>query len=252
MNTDALIEKARQFVKTTPSDGIRRNIAIRAKNAGQLEDNIKLGCWTFLTHEAGTSNDYEAMLPHWKATVAKFNPNCAWFVTRQPEGNMFHRAMSMCAHVHSSLFTVPTVFLDVDAFPNGDLLKAMDSVVDIGLTVRDTPGLMPVNEGVIFARPTEATKRFFMNYVATYEALQALLPEAEWRWWGGQLSLNALSKGSQPDGVAITYLPVDPYNFSPDADADFAPAVLNEKVIIHLKGPRKASFDRVAAYQNAR
>lgn len=247
MKTDALIAKARSYVRETPSDGIRRNIAIRAKNAGNLEDNITLGCWTFLTQEPGTSNDYEAMLPHWKAMVDKFNPDCAWFVTRQPSGNMFHRAMSMCAHVHSSLFTRPTVFLDVDAFPNADLLKAMEGVRDVGLTVRNVDGLMPVNEGVIFARPTEATKAFFMAYVATYEALQELLTPDDWGWWGGQLALNAL----MPHDSAVL-LPCETHNFSPDTASDFAPVELDTKAVIHLKGPRKAQFERVKAYQDAR
>jgi hypothetical protein len=250
MNTEALITEARKYVKATPSDGVRRNIQIRAKNAGDLEDDITLACWTFLTHEPGTRNDYEAMLPHWKDQVKRTNPSAAWLVTRQPDGNMFHRAMSMCAHVHSSLFTVPTVFLDVDAFPNCDLAEMIGKVKDVGLTVRDMPGLMPVNEGVIIARPSEATKAFFMAYVATFEALQGFLSDADWRWFGGQLALNALHDSIV--GPSVRYLPCAQYNFSPDTEADMEPAVLDTKTILHLKGPRKQLFERVKAYQNAR
>lgn len=255
MNTESLIDGARQYVKATPSDGIRRNIQIRAKNAGDLEDDITLACWTFLTQEPGTSNDYEAMLPHWKDQVKRTNPKAAWLVTRQPDGNMFHRAMSMCAHVHSSLFTVPTVFLDVDAFPNADLWPMIKEVKDVGLTYRETPGLMPINEGVIVARPSEATKAFFMMYVATYEALQGYLSDSDWRWWGGQLALNAMSGNEDPTnwpaGLTIRHLPVDPYNFSPDNDEDMTSAVLDAKTIVHLKGQRKAQFERLKAYQCA-
>jgi hypothetical protein len=184
--------------------------------------------------------------------VDKFNPDTAWLVTRQPQGTMFHRAMSMCAHVHSSLFTVPTVFTDVDAFPNANLSVGIAQVKHVGLTVRETPGLMPVNEGVIVARPSEATKAFFMAYVATYEALRDLLPEKDWAWWGGQLSLNALGGIGGPYESTVTVLPCDTYNYSPDTVDDMTPAALDGKTVIHLKGPRKAMFDRLKEYQNAR
>lgn len=252
MNTDALIAEARKLVRFQPSVGVRNNILhrVRQMERDELDDGRNIGLWTFRSTDA---DHYEDFVPHWKAMCDKFHPRCAWFLNRMPGATMFQRAMSMCAHVNTpALFRMPTVFLDVDAFPNTDLSAMCGLVKDVGLTIRETPGLMPVNEGVIVARPTEAAIRFFWAYVATYEALQGLLPEKDWGWWGGQLALNALSKGMQPDGVAVTYLPVDPYNFSPDSEEDLSAAVLDTKAICHLKGPRKVHLARIKAYQNAR
>lgn len=216
-----------------------------------MEPGRDIAFWTF---RAGTDGDYEHLVPHWKAMATKFNPTCAWFLVRQPDANMFHRAMAMCAHVNTpSLFTVPTVFMDVDAFPNADLREATNSVRDIGLTYRETPGLMPINEGVIFARPTEAAKIFFWAYLATFEALQELLTPADWAWWGGQLALNALTDFvTDKEDLVTAFLPCDIYNFSPDTDSDLSKAVLDTKAVIHLKGQRKAQFARMREYQEAR
>ena len=121
MNTDALIIEARKYVRAQPSVGVKNNILhrIRQMERDELQSGRTIGFWTFRSSDDG---DYEALVPHWKAMCDKFHPACAWFVIRQPGGNMFNRAMAMCAHVNTpSLFRMPTVFLDVDAFPNANL-----------------------------------------------------------------------------------------------------------------------------------
>lgn len=247
MNLEALIVEARKLVRAMPSNAVKNNILhrIRQMERDQLDPGRTIGLWTFRSSEGDA---YEDLVPHWKAMADKFHPNCSWFLIRQPGATMFSRAMAMCAHVNTpALFQMPTVFLDVDAFPNASLLPMCDQVKDIGLTMRAAPGLMPVNEGVIVAKPTETTKAFFWAYVATFEALQGLLADTDWGWWGGQLALNALA-----DNPAVTFLSCDTYNFSPDTESDLAPAVLGTKAVVHLKGNRKAHFERVKAYQVGR
>jgi hypothetical protein len=191
------------------------------------------------------ADDFAAMIQHQVAMTDKFHGSAAQHVVeRGVEVNMFERCAAMCAFVHSDSFTAPTVFLDNDAFPNADLRPAFDQIADVGLTVRDTPGLMPVNEGVIFALPTEGSRAFFQAYHDEYAASRNRMSEKDWKWWGGQAALNAI------DHSSAVQLPCDTYNFSPDGP--MSRAELDGKAIIHLKGPRKALFDQVRQYQEAR
>lgn len=178
---------------------------------------------------------------------------------------MYERVRAMTAYVHSQAFNSPTVFLDGDAFVNTDLTGLFETIDDVAVTYRSDPGLMPINEGVIFAKPTEGTKAFFRAYLATYDRLSTLETVLKYysgdikRWRGGQLSLNALAcpEGIPSDmdrsevfGCKVQYLPCHIWNFSPDGPQTRQD--LDAKAILHLKGPRKQLVDQIIKYQEGK
>lgn len=209
---------------------------------------VGVNIWTYFIVEQPRVEYFHSLVTHQAAMVKKFCPGARHIVARGDDGiDMFARAQAMHDFVLSSAFDAPTVFLDNDAFPNADLAPVFDQIQHVGLTVRDTPGLMPVNEGVIFARPTEETRGFFLTYFHVFHALYHLMPEEKCTWWGGQTALNMLAGPAQD---RITLLPCDTYNYSPDEPQPRA--VLDSKAVLHLKGPRKALFDQLVAYQEGR
>lgn len=177
---------------------------------------------------------------------------------------MFERVRAMCAYVHSKAFNSPTVFLDGDAFVNTDLEKLFQTIDDVAVTYRNNPGLMPINEGVIFAKPGEGTKAFFRAYLATYDHLSSCQPVLNYygdikRWRGGQLSLNALTcpEGIPSDmdrtevyGCRVQYLPCHIWNYSPDGP--HTKEDLDSKGVLHLKGDRKKLIDQIIRYQEGK
>lgn len=179
---------------------------------------------------------------------------------------MYERCRAMCAYVHSQAFNSPTVFLDGDAFVNTDLNPIFKTIRDVAVTYRNDPGLMPINEGVIFAKPTEGTRAFFRAYLATYENLAKVPEIVEYygdikRWRGGQLSLNALAcppgVPSEMDrlevaGAHIQYLPCATFNFSMAMDQPLSKATLDQKMVVHMKGPRKVLFEQIRDYQESK
>lgn len=212
--------------------------------------------------------DYEPIVAHAVARGRALLVNEALYPFN-PLEPMYERCRAMCAYVHSHAFNSPTVFLDGDAFVNTDLNPIFKTICDVAVTYRNDPGLMPINEGVIFARPTEGTKAFFRAYLATYENLAKVPEIVEYygsqpgikRWRGGQLSLNALTcppgvpsemDRIQVAGCTVQYLPCETWNFSLDMDKPYASRELDTKAILHQKGPRKAMADQIMAYQNAR
>lgn len=177
---------------------------------------------------------------------------------------MFERVRAMCAYVHSFAFNSPTVFLDGDAFVNTDLTEIFRTFTDVAVTYRNDPGLMPINEGVIFAHPTEGTKRLFRAYLATYEILAKDRKIMSYygdikRWRGGQLTLNALTC---PQGIPyeldqftrfgcdIKYLPCHVWNYSPTGTETRQD--LDAKGVVHLKGDRKRLIESVIQYQEGK
>lgn len=177
---------------------------------------------------------------------------------------MYERVRAMCAYVHSQAFNSPTVFLDGDAFVNQDIEPVFKTFTDVAVTYRSDPGLMPINEGVIFAKPTEGTRRLFRAYLATYEHLANLDKIKQYygdikRWRGGQLTLNALTcpRGTPYEldqetrfGCEIKYLPCFTWNYSPvggETKED-----LDGKGIVHLKGERKKLVQQVIEYQEGK
>ncbi len=189
-------------------------------------------------------------------TVVRLPLNPGWL--------MYERVVAINAYMQSQAFDSNTVFLDGDAFPNWPLDRVFRFAFDVAVTYRDNPGLMPVNEGVIFAahRPGLAARAFFNRYLATYEALcvSKLVIEVYndiRRWRGGQLSLNGAAAATgviaetdqrQVAGALLRYLPCDDYNFFVRAE-NYPLQVLRRKYVLHLKGGMKAGVSSLGELQ---
>lgn len=181
---------------------------------------------------------------------------------------MYERVVAMCAFVRSRQFNAPTAFLDSDAFLNAPIAPLFQAPFDIGATYRPDPGLMPINEGVIFAncRNPERVRSFFTGYLGTYDRLCRNETVTGYygnvkRWRGGQLSLNALTcplgvpselDSGEAFGARIAYYPCATFNFSIELNQPYSAKQLNAKAVLHLKGPRKAILDQIVAYQAQR
>ena len=78
------------------------------------------------------------------AHIVRFN-----FNSQYP---MYNRNRLMKIYVNSNKFDQNTIFLDFDTILNLDTKKIFNNNFDIGLTYRKNDKLMPINEGVIFAK----------------------------------------------------------------------------------------------------
>ena len=181
---------------------------------------------------------------------------------------MYERVIAMCAFVRSRQFNAPSAFLDSDAFLNAPIATLFQGHFDIGATYRPDPGLMPINEGVIFAnsRNKDLVRAFFAGYLGTYDRLCGNAAVTGYygnikRWRGGQLSLNALTcpqgvpsalDNAKAFGARIRYYPCSTFNFSIEMDRPFSARQLDSRAVLHLKGPRKAILDPIIAYQTQR
>ncbi|MDY0882649.1 SAM-dependent methyltransferase [Dongia soli] len=181
---------------------------------------------------------------------------------------MYQRVVAMYAYVRSALFTVPTVFLDGDAFLNDRVDRVFKANFDVAVTYRHQAGLMPINEGVLFANPANKTGvgNFFRFYLGTYDCLCRHPIIRDYygdikRWRGGQLSLNALAcplglpselDQANLQGARITYYACDTFNFSMEGGQNYQKHELDSKVVLHLKGRRKVLLDAIAEYQQQR
>jgi hypothetical protein len=181
---------------------------------------------------------------------------------------MYERVIAMCAFVRSRQFNAPTAFLDSDAFLNAPIANLFQGHFDIGATYRSDPGLMPINEGVIFAnsRNKDLVRAFFSGYLGTYDRLCGNAAVTGHygnvkRWRGGQLSLNALAcpqgvpsalDSAKAFGARIRYYPCSTFNFSIEMDRPYSTRQLDTRAVLHVKGPRKAVLDPIIAYQAQR
>lgn len=181
---------------------------------------------------------------------------------------MYERVIAMCAFVRSRQFNAPTAFLDSDAFLNAPIANLFQGHFDIGATYRPDPGLMPINEGVIFAnsRNKDLVRAFFAGYLGTYDRLCGNAAVTGHygnikRWRGGQLSLNALTcpqgvpsalDSAKAFGARIRYYPCSTFNFSIEMDRPRSGRQLDTRAVLHLKGPRTAVLDPIIAYQAQR
>jgi hypothetical protein len=226
--------------------------------------------------------DYVAILETFKACVFRWHPQAIIFLVTSPgsplvrlgddrmrvveldlpaDQPMYQRVASMCAYTHSPAFARDTLFLDSDAFLNARFTEYLDADYDIAVTVRNDPGLMPVNEGVIVARAERraAATAFFDRYLATYEALladeriQSYYGDIR-KWRGGQLSLNAVTRTAHPysgqrririGDARLQCLPCDPFNYSYEYGTKVASEQLRSKVVLHMKGGRKTDLQAV-------
>ncbi|HWP00062.1 MAG TPA: class I SAM-dependent methyltransferase [Methylococcus sp.] len=225
--------------------------------------------------------DYRALLRAFVASVRRWEPGALIYLVTDPghakdwvptedlrvvtlavdnTRPMWERVNAMCAYVHSKAFAADTLFLDSDAFLNAAFTPYLEGDFDLAVTVREIPGLMPVNEGVLVARSVrpEHVQRFFRRYLATYDRLVADERIREYygdiqKWRGGQLSLNAITRAAWPyspyrfttlDGVSVQALPCDPFNYSHAYGEEWDAEKWKDKIVVHFKGARKASMDR--------
>jgi hypothetical protein len=232
--------------------------------------------------------DYRGVLQHGFAMARGFHPGCRILYLTGMEDDtgfvppdvtvvrlpldpgwlMYERVVAANAYLASAAFTGPTVFLDSDAFANAPLERIFDLGFDVAVTYRDARGLMPLNEGVIFADRRKrgsgaGAAAFFRRYLGTYEALCDSPQVKEVygdirRWRGGQLSLNgaAMAIGTLSDldcrdidGARLRYLSCDDYNYFIRDSEPQSKFQLKRKYVLHLKGPSKAGVAAVAQFQ---
>jgi len=201
------------------------------------------------------------------------NKNSSWFkfsskqvhvmgLDVDAETPMFERVHAMLAYVQSKAFSADTIFLDSDAFLNSDCSELFDSEFDVAITTRKLGGVMPVNEGVIFAKVENkpVVLDFFRSYLATYYQLISDNHIRDFygdiqKWRGGQLSLNAVCFTLSPyshyrpmkiGGCSVISLPCDVYNYSWNLGEDQQIGELKRKAVIHIKGNRKSAVEQVA------
>ena len=232
--------------------------------------------------------DYDRIVRHCIAAALAAQPNCRFVlatdsaflagfahpnltIVRLPldaASPMYERVVAMCAFVRSRQFNGPTAFLDSDAFLNAPVAPLFDAPFDLGVTYRSDPGLMPINEGVIFAnaRNRDAVRAFFAGYLATYDRLCVHPTVTGYygnvkRWRGGQLSLNAMAcplgipselDAAEVFGAKVRYYPCSTFNFSIEMGRPYSNKQLDAKAVLHLKGPRKAILDQIITYQARR
>lgn len=232
------------------------------------------------------ATDYRPVLQHSFAMARGYNPACRIvYITGErdetdfvpgdvtvvrlpldPGRLMYERVVAINAFMQSKAFAAHTVFLDSDAFINCPMDRVFRLSFDVAVTFREDTGMMPLNEGVIFAgcNPGLAARGFFRRYLATYEALCGdplvldIYKEIR-RWRGGQLSLNAASAAtgliSEIDqrmvaGALVRYLHCNDYNFFV-RDKTYAFDLLRRKYILHLKGPMKVFLAQISQPQIA-
>lgn len=197
----------------------------------------------------------------------------------RPEFIMYERARLYGEHVarraHEGSMT-PLVFLDIDIIVNRDLGGVFAAAFDVGLTCRLRQGVIlnarglpantqesPINGGVLFARPTVAAAEFFREQMHVYDRLHAEgnIPHAmakDIRKWGGdQFALMAMvgrelfakrSETLKYGEATVRFFDCGTYNFTPDADTQMSHAMLADKYILHMKGPRKKLMPQLAQW----
>ena len=173
---------------------------------------------------------------------------------------MFSRNRLMNLYVCSNKFNHDTVFLDFDTILNFNTDEIFSQDFDIGLTFRKNDKLMPINEGVIFAKYKNKDKviHFFNKLNVIYRLLSndkfvSLFFENIRVWRGGQLSLASIIRWKKFDfGHAIMHktkfliLDADIYNFTPIKSISIDN--LRSKKILHLKGWVKRYKKEISNY----
>ena len=111
---------------------------------------------------------------------------------------MYSRNRLMKIYVNSNKFDQNTIFLDFDTILNFNTKKFFNNNFDIALTYRLNDKLMPINEGVIFAKVQNKDKviDYFNKLNQIYRNLSKdkiinMIFDNILIWRGGQLSLSA-------------------------------------------------------------
>ena len=137
----------------------------------------------------------------------------------------------------------------------------LDQDFETAYTLRIHLNKQPINGGVAVYRATQASKCILDQVISDY----ANLPSEQQAWWGDQISISNLFRNRLGnlttgkhlfDGVPVLLLDAKKYNFTPfDMDvspqglaknffidrplSDWLDEPLDEKFILHFKGPRK-------------
>lgn len=137
----------------------------------------------------------------------------------------------------------------------------LDQDFEVAYTVRRHLNKQPLNGGVAIYRATCAAKRILDKVIEDYKCL----PPEQQQWWGDQISISNLFREKLGDltegmhffdGASVLLLDGKKYNFTP-YDMDVSPKTLarnfiidgplaqwldeaiDDKFILHFKGPRK-------------
>ena len=159
---------------------------------------------------------------------------------------MLDRTRAQKAYIDAYDFAEPLIFIDTDMLLNQDLGPLFEQDFDIGLTWRPLAA-EPINGGLILVnnrRPAEA-RAFFDEFLALYE--QSFSEQAT--WFGDQAALcrlldvpahgTELPRPQRLGAARIQFFPCDTFNFTPLNHAAALASPLDDKAVLHFKGPRK-------------
>jgi hypothetical protein len=245
------IPKEDSVINTIDIKGLDHN-SFEYENMIRL--NIRVALWSNPSSNVFliTDNQFLSDFEHDGLTIIRSSIN-----TKEP---MYERVVAMNSFVRSELFSVPTIFLDSDAFLINNPHSLFQLNFDIGLTHRNIYPQMPINEGVIYAncKNIRNTRNFFDQYLSIYNELDKD-PELSdiyqniRRWRGGQLSINGAAGGnivyttgilSDQLGYKKALLPCSRFNLSLQ---DYSPndlGIFGRCLVMHFKGPRKSWVDK--------
>jgi hypothetical protein len=163
----------------------------------------------------------------------------------RPDHIMLDRMRAQTEFAQGYDFAHPVILLDTDIIINRQLDELLAQDFDIGLTWRDEK--MPINGGVIILnnRRPDAVRQFLIQVYKIYTELYA----EQGKWFGDQLALhnylqlNIEDMKNHPtvevNGARVLFLPCETYNFSPENEMTSIQTGLQEKFLLHFKGPRK-------------
>ncbi len=159
---------------------------------------------------------------------------------------MLSRSLAQLAYLEGSQFLHPLILIDSDILVNRPLTPIFTQDFDVALTWRLNK-LMPINGGLLILnnRRPAIVREFFRRFLATYREQYA----DRGQWFGDQLALRdivglsyrALSRSHivTVHGCRILLLPCETFNYSPECRFQSILEPLDDKVILHFKGPRK-------------
>ena len=183
------------------------------------------------------------------AHIVRFN-----FNSQYP---MYNRNRLMKIYVNSNKFDQNTIFLDFDTILNLDTKKIFNNNFDIGLTYRKNDKLMPINEGVIFAK-VQSKERVIIYFNKLNDIYRYLSKDKIINivfdniliWRGGQLSLSAFLQwkklylgNNYINKINFLILDSNYYNFTPIKSISHEELI--SKKILHLKGWVKGYQDEI-------
>ena len=214
--------------------------------------------YNFCNHIEKKYSDHEIILFTDLSSVIKKNINAN--IVRfnfNPQYPMYYRNRLMKIYVNSNKFDQNTIFLDFDTILNLDTKKVFNNNFDIALTYRKNDKLMPINEGVIFAKVQNKKKVIVyfnkINEIYRYLSKDKIINmffDNILIWRGGQLSLSAFLQWRKlylgyNNINKINFLILDSYYYNFTPIKSISREELISKKILHLKGWVKGYQDEI-------